>query len=122
MYQQNALRAYRNTISGALTDRDADAECFRKLIAVLEAVEHTSDVIERNKAISKNQRLWSLIQRANAVDTGMVETEERLLFARMADSAQKYGIRAMLDTSLSLQPLIEVARNILEGLLHQKNV
>ncbi|MCT6814510.1 flagellar biosynthesis regulator FlaF, partial [Bombella apis] len=86
------------------------------LIAMLESVAHETDVITRNQVIAKNQRLWSLIQRANAVEAGMVETEDRLLFARMADQAQKYGIRAMLDPTLSLAPLIETARNVLDGL------
>lgn len=116
MYQNNAMNAYRLAASASLSDREADAECFRRLIATLESVEHGGDVIRRNQAIAKHQRLWSLIQRANAVEAGMVETEDRLLFARMADQAQRYGIRAMLDSMLSLSPLIETARNVLEGL------
>ncbi|MCX5619958.1 MULTISPECIES: flagellar biosynthesis regulator FlaF [Bombella] len=116
MYQHNAMNAYRSAVSQSLSDREADAECFRRLIAALESVAYEGDVIKRNQAIAKNQRLWSLIQRANAVEAGMVETEDRLLFARMADQAQKYGIRAMLDPTLSLTPLIEAASNVLEGL------
>ncbi|MCQ0040900.1 MAG: flagellar biosynthesis regulator FlaF [Bombella sp.] len=116
MYQNNAMNAYRMAASSSLSDREADAECFRRLIAMLESVAHETDVITRNQVIAKNQRLWSLIQRANAVEAGMVETEDRLLFARMADQAQKYGIRAMLDPTLSLAPLMETARNVLDGL------
>lgn len=116
MYQNNAMNVYRLAASTSLTDREADAECFRRLIAVLESVVHGRDVVQRNQAIATHQRLWSLIQRANAVETGVVETEDRLLFARMADQAQRYGIRAMLDPDLSLVPLIETARNVLEGL------
>ncbi len=110
------MNAYRSAVSQSLSDREADAECFRRLIAVLESVAYEGDVVKRNQAIAKNQRLWSLIQRANAVEAGMVETEDRLLFARMADQAQRYGIRAMLDPTLSLAPLIEAASNVLEGL------
>ena len=116
MYQNNAMNAYRLADSSSLSDREADAECFRRLIATLESAAHETDVIQRNQALAKNQRLWSLIQRANAVEAGMVETEDRLLFARMADQAQRYGIRAILDPTLSLAPLIDTARNVLEGL------
>lgn len=122
MYQNNAMNAYRQAASTSLTDREADAECFRRLIAVLESVAHGGDVMQRNQAIATHQRLWSLIQRANAVEAGVVETEDRLLFARMADQAQRYGIRALLNPDLSLAPLIETARNVLAGLEQAEEV
>ncbi|MXV36024.1 MULTISPECIES: flagellar biosynthesis regulator FlaF [unclassified Saccharibacter] len=116
MYQNDGMRAYRNTVSAALSDREADAMCFRKLITELKLAEHTDDILVRNEAISKNQRLWSLIQKANAVDLSVVDNEDRLLFLRMADAAQKYGIKALLYPERPIGPLIEIAQNVLDGL------
>lgn len=116
MYQNSGMRAYQNTVSAALSDRDADATCFRKLIAELKLVEHSTDSAERNTALAKHQRLWSLIQKANAVDLGAAPNEDRLLFVRLADQAQKYGIRALLHSDWPITPLIEIAQDVLDGL------
>lgn len=111
-----ALRAYQAVAGAAITDREAEAKCFRILIGELKLVEHSHEQKERMHAISRSNRLWSLIQRANAVDTGKIPNEDRLLFVRMANTAQRYGIRAMLDHNVPLGPLLEWANNALEGL------
>lgn len=116
MYQNSGMKAYQKSVSASLSDRDADAACFRKLITELTLAEHTTDTLTRNNAIAKNQRLWSLIQKANAVDVGSVPNEDRLLFVRLADRAQKYGIRAMLDSDVPIAPLIDIAQDVLDGL------
>lgn len=114
------LNAYKQASMNSMTDREMDIIVFKKLIGYLEKAIETGSPVDRNDAIVKNNRLWSLIQKANAVDHGTIETEDRLLFARMADNAQRYGIRAILDHNLSLLPLIEVAHSILEGLTAKK--
>lgn len=117
MYQNHGMRAYQNTVSSALSDREADAACFRKLITALKLVEHSTDPAERNVTLAKHQRLWSLIQKANAVDLGVAPNEDRLLFVRLADQAQKYGIRALLHPDWPITPLIEIAQDVLDGLV-----
>lgn len=114
------LNAYKQASMNSMTDREMDIIVFKKLIGYLEKAIETGSPVDRNDAIVKNNRLWSLILKANAVDHGTIETEDRLLFARMADNAQRYGIRAILDHNLSLLPLIEVAHSILEGLTAKK--
>ncbi|MDF7673463.1 flagellar biosynthesis regulator FlaF [Acetobacteraceae bacterium ESL0709] len=116
MYQDRARKAYQHSLSSALSDREADAQCFRNLISELRSVEHSTEFNERREALSKHQRLWSLIQKANAYDTGLVPNEDRILFSRLADQAQKYGIRAILNSELSITPLIDMAQSVLEGL------
>lgn len=111
-----ALRAYRSVAGAALTGREAEAEVFRILIRELKSAEHSQDADVRRHAISRNNRLWGLIQKANAVDTGAVPTEDRLLFVRMANAAQRYGIRAILDPNVPIGPLLEWANDVLEGL------
>lgn len=116
MYSKAAIKAYQQVSNTSLSDRDADAETFRIIINELEKALATNDLQMRLNVLAKHQRLWSLIQAANAVKNPNISDEDRLLFARMADRAQKYGIRAILDSDVSLLPLIEVAKNVLEGL------
>lgn len=116
MYQDRARKAYQTSLSSVLSDREADAQCFRRLIADLKSVEHSTIFSERREALSKHQRLWSLIQKANSYDSGLIPNEDRLLFNRLADQAQKYGIRAILNSDLPITPLIEMAQNVLDGL------
>lgn len=111
-----AMKAYQSVAQFALSGRDADAACFRMLIEELEAADAGSDQDIRRAALSKNQRLWSMIMKANTLDTGVTSLEDRELFVTLADRSQRYGIRAILDPNLSLLPLIEIARNVLDGL------
>lgn len=111
-----ALRAYQNVAETSLTGREAEAVCFRMLIDELEAAGRSSDSDTRSQALEKHQRLWSMIMKANILDHGLTVEEDRKLFVRLADQAQKYGIRAILDADLSLTPLIEIAENVLAGL------
>ncbi|WP_077931954.1 flagellar biosynthesis regulator FlaF [Acetobacter persici] len=111
-----ALRAYKSVAGSALTGREADAEVFRILIRKLTSVEHSTDSQKRRHVLAMNNRLWNLIQKANADDNGTVPKEDRLLFIRMANEAQRYGIRAILDCDVPIGPLLECAKNVLEGL------
>ncbi|MCP1241704.1 hypothetical protein GOB86_05555 [Acetobacter lambici] len=111
-----AMRAYQNVAGYSLTDRQADATCFRLLIEELETASASSEHSVRLKALTKNQRLWSMIMKANSLDAGATNYEDRELFVRLASQAQRYGIRAILDNNLSLAPLIGIAETVLEGL------
>ncbi|CEF53328.1 flagellar biosynthesis regulator FlaF [Acetobacter ghanensis] len=111
-----AMRAYQNVAGFSLTDRQADATCFRLLIEELETAAASSEPSVRLSALTKNQRLWSMIMKANSLDAGATSYEDREVFVRLASQAQRYGIRAILDTNLSLAPLISIAETVLEGL------
>ncbi|GBQ18827.1 hypothetical protein AA12717_0048 [Gluconacetobacter sacchari DSM 12717] len=111
-----ALKAYQAVTETSLTGREAEAVCFRMLIEDLEAAARGGDPQARNRALDRHQRLWSMIMKANILDNGLASEEDRTLFVRLADQAQKYGIRAILHPDLSLAPLIEIAENVLAGL------
>lgn len=110
------MRAYQNVAGYSLTDRQADATCFRLLIDELETASASSEHAVRLRALTKNQRLWSMIMKANSLDSGTTNYEDRELIVRLASQAQRYGIRAILDNTLSLAPLIGIAETVLEGL------
>ncbi len=111
-----ALRAYQIVTETSLTGREAEAVCFRMLIDELEAASQSADSQVRNRALERHQRLWSMIMKANILDNGLTVEEDRRLFVRLADQAQKYGIKAILDPEMPLVPLIEIAENVLAGL------
>lgn len=111
-----ALRAYQTVTETSLTGREAEAVCFRMLIDELEAANQSADSQVRSRALDRHQRLWSMIMKANILDNGLTVEEDRRLFVRLADQAQKYGIQAILDPEMSLVPLIEIAENVLAGL------
>ncbi|MFT8775061.1 MAG: flagellar biosynthesis regulator FlaF [Gluconacetobacter liquefaciens] len=111
-----ALRAYQTVTETSLTGREAEAVCFRMLIDELEAANQSADSQVRSRALDRHQRLWSMIMKANILDNGLTVEEDRRLFVRLADQAQKYGVQAILDREMSLVPLIEIAENVLAGL------
>ncbi|GBQ96751.1 hypothetical protein AA0522_0850 [Gluconacetobacter liquefaciens NRIC 0522] len=111
-----ALRAYQTVTETSLTGREAEAVCFRMLIDELEAANQSADSQVRSRALDRHQRLWSMIMKANILDNGLTTEEDRRLFVRLADQAQKYGVQAILDPEMSLVPLIEIAENVLAGL------
>ncbi|WP_342627672.1 flagellar biosynthesis regulator FlaF [Nguyenibacter vanlangensis] len=111
-----AIKAYQSISGSSLSGREAEAACFRMLIDELETASLSSDVAVRRLALSRHQRFWSMIMQANALDNGLTPEEDRRLFVRLADQAQRYGIRAILYSDVSLAPLIEIAENVLAGL------
>lgn len=112
-----AMKAYQQVAVSSLTGRQADAACFIILIDKLKAAEESANVKQRMDALTDHQRLWSMIINANALDAGITDLEDRTLFVHLGNQAQGYAIRALLDHSLSLNPLIDIANNILDGLI-----
>ncbi|MFT8655645.1 MAG: flagellar biosynthesis regulator FlaF [Acetobacter papayae] len=112
-----AMRAYQAVSETAISGRDADAACFRLLVVELEKARDSTDPAIRNAVLDKHQKMWGLIMRANISETGAATPQEdRDLFIRLADQAQRCGIQILLDRSRSLDPLIEIAQNVLDGL------
>lgn len=112
-----AMRAYQAVSETAISGRDADAACFRLLLVELEKARDSTDPAVRSAALDKHQQMWGLIMKANISETGAATPlEDRELFIRLADQAQRYGIKLLVDPSLSFDPLIDIAQNVLEGL------
>lgn len=112
-----AMRAYQAVSETAISGREADAACFRLLLVELEKARDTTDPVIRSAVLNKHQKMWGLIMKANISETGAATPlEDRELFIRLADQAQRYGIKLLVDPSLSFDPLIDIAQNVLEGL------
>lgn len=112
-----AMRAYQTVSETALTGREADAACFRLLLIELEKARNTTDPAIRSAVLDIHQKMWGIIMKANISETGAATPlEDRELFIRLADQAQRYGVQLLLDSSLSFDPLIDIAQNVLDGL------
>ncbi|MFT8367822.1 MAG: flagellar biosynthesis regulator FlaF [Acetobacter papayae] len=111
------MRAYQAVSETAISGREADAACFRLLLVELEKARDTTDPVIRSAVLNKHQKMWGIIMKANISETGAATPlEDRELFIRLADQAQRYGIKLLVDPSLSFDPLIDIAQNVLEGL------
>lgn len=112
-----AMRAYQAVSQTAISGREADAACFRLLLVELEKARDSTDPVIRSAVLDKHQKMWGIIMKANISETGAATPlEDRELFIRLADQAQRYGIKLLVDPSLSFDPLIDIAQNVLEGL------
>ena len=112
-----AMRAYQAVSETAISGREADEACFRLLLVELEKARDTTDPVIRSAVLNKHQKMWGIIMEANISETGAATPlEDRELFIRLADQAQRYGIKLLVDPSLSFDPLIDIAQNVLEGL------
>lgn len=116
-----AMKAYQQVADSSMNGRQADAACFVILIDKLHAAAESKDPKQRMDALTDHQRLWSMIINANSLDSGFTDLEDRTLFVHLGNQAQGYAIRALLDKSLSLNPLIDIANNILDGLVADEN-
>ncbi|WP_025885198.1 flagellar biosynthesis regulator FlaF [Asaia prunellae] len=114
-----ALKAYQAVAETSLSGREAEAACFMMMIDELSLAERHKDQASRFKALDRHQKLWSMIMKANIVDGGQSAADDRELIVSLADKAQRYGIQAILESDLTLQPLIDIAQNVLDGLLAQ---
>ena len=111
------MRAYQAVSETAISGREADAACFRLLLVELEKARDTTDPVIRSAVLNKHQKMWGIIMKDNISETGAATPlEDRELFIRLADQAQRYGIKLLVDPSLSFDPLIDIAQNVLEGL------
>ncbi|GAB6853219.1 flagellar biosynthesis regulator FlaF [Asaia astilbis] len=114
-----ALKAYQAVSDTSLSGREAEAACFIMMIDELNSAESNGGEVLRLRALDRHQKLWSLIMKANILDGGKNGSDDRALIVNLADQAQRYGIRAILDPSLTLLPLVDICQDVLDGLLEE---
>lgn len=74
---------------------------------------------ERIEALGKTQQLWSLLVQDLGTEGNRLPEDLKKNLLALGFWAQAYATRAMLQ-DLPLQPLIDVHRNIIDGLRAQK--
>ncbi|NHN84243.1 flagellin assembly protein [Acetobacter musti] len=106
------LQRYNRSLVTSMTPRQVEAMAFSQSITMLESAKTQN---ERLHALSMNQKLWSAVLREVGVENnGMPEILRGDLF-KLSMWATRYCVRAMLH-NISLKPLIDINRDMLEGL------
>jgi len=95
-----------------------DSEIMAFTVANTYLVE-CSDQFSRTKALHKNQQLWSLLIKDVMLSGNRLSQPVKEQIIRLGMWAMSYSIRAM-GMDLPLTPLIEVNRNMIDGLRLQR--
>ncbi len=100
------------------TAQDNEILIFTNANALL-AQARTADKKTRISALFNNQRLWSAIVKDLALETNQLPAELKQNLTELGFWAMQYSTRAMAE-DLSLDPLINVNRDMIEGLQAQR--
>lgn len=106
---------YQRVSSKNACPRESEIAAFSLVNRLLTA---EGDSFSRIKALGKNHDLWSLLVKDLALVGNSLPAELKAQLTELGFWAMKYSIRAMSER-LSLEPLIEVNRNISDGLREQ---
>ena len=112
---RNGAAQYLRTSSAALSARDTECAAFRSITHELET---STSGAPRVRAVGRNHTLWSLLLKDLALaENGLPEGVKTGLI-NLGLWSMRYSTLALLK-DLSLQPLIDVNRNVLDGLVAQ---
>ncbi len=112
------LAQYETARRFAATAQDNEILIFTNANALL-ANAKTADQKTRISALFHNQRLWSAIVKDLALETNQLPAELKRNLTELGFWAMQYSTRAMAE-DLSLDPLINVNRDMIEGLQAQR--
>ena len=103
---------YRNNEASALASRDVEAAAFLFVNRALGQVDGPRSKVE---ALSKNQKLWSLLLKDLACSGNVLPDILKQDLVRLGTWSMAYSIRAM-PGELPLQPLIDINRDMIDAL------
>ncbi|MCA7120315.1 MAG: flagellar biosynthesis regulator FlaF [Acidibrevibacterium sp.] len=112
------LAQYETARRFTATPQDNEILIFSNANAML-ANAKTADAKTRISALFHNQRLWSAIVKDLALETNQLPAELKQNLTDLGIWAMQYSTRAMGE-DLSLDPLIAVNRDMIEGLQAQR--
>ncbi len=112
------LAQYETARRFTATPQDNEILIFSNANAML-ANAKTADAKTRISALFHNQRLWSAIVKDVALETNQLPAELKQNLTDLGIWAMQYSTRAMGE-DLSLDPLIAVNRDMIEGLQAQR--
>ncbi|NHO31684.1 flagellar biosynthesis regulator FlaF [Acetobacter fallax] len=106
------LQRYNQGAANLLSSRQIEAMAFSQAISLLE---RARDEKARLHALSMNQKLWSAVLREMDVQNNGIPDDLRKDLFKLSFWATRYCVRAMLE-KISLKPLIDINRDMLDGL------
>jgi flagellar biosynthesis activator protein FlaF len=110
------VRHYQNPIFDAASSRETEIVAFSLCNTGLESAVTPADRIH---ALYKNQQLWSAIVKDVALEANGLPGEIKKQIIDLGDWAMRYSTLAM-TSELSLAPLMQVNRDMIEGLRAQR--
>lgn len=117
------LAQYETARRFAATAQDNEILIFTNANALLTQAQtagiKTGDAKTRISALFNNQRLWSAIVKDLALETNQLPAELKRNLTELGVWAMQYSTRAMSE-DLPLDPLINVNRDMIEGLQAQR--
>jgi flagellar protein FlaF len=112
------LAHYETARRATATPQDNEILIFTNTNAEL-AKARGADAKTRIAALFLNQRVWSAIVKDLSLETNQLPDDLKRNLTELGFWAMRYSTRAMTE-GLSLDPLIEVNRNMIEGLAAQR--
>lgn len=112
---QSGAARYRQASRQALPARETEIAAFGAVNRMLEAARDEPD---RIRALGKNHDLWSLLVKDLALDGNGLPEPIKAQLLSLGIWSMRYSTMAILK-SLPIDPLLEVNRNIAEGLALQ---
>jgi len=113
---RQAAAQYQRTSAASLAGRPTECAAFNMVIRDLAAC---SPGPTRVAALGRNHTLWSVLVKDLSVADNALPEGLKANLMRLGFWSMRYSTLAMLR-DLSLQPLIDVNRDVLEGLLAQQ--
>jgi len=114
---RQAAAQYQRTSATSLAGRPTECAAFNMVIRDLS---ECTPGPTRLAALGRNHALWSLLVKDLSLGDNALPEGLKASLIRLGLWSMRYSTLAMLR-DLSLQPLIEVNRNLLEGLLAQQS-
>ena len=112
---QSGAARYREASRQALPARETEIAAFG---AVNRMMEHAGDEPERIRALGKNHDLWSILVKDLALEGNMLPEPVKAQLLSLGLWSMRYSTLAILH-KLPAEPLVEINRNIAEGLALQ---
>ena len=112
---QSGAARYRQASRQALPARETEIAAFG---AVNRMIEDAKDEADRIRALGKNHDLWSILVKDLALEGNKLPEPIKAQLIGLGLWSMRYSTLAMLK-KLSAEPLLEINRNIAEGLALQ---
>ncbi len=106
---------YRQASREAVSARDTEIAAFSAINRLLDSAE---DEPNRIRALGRNHELWSMLVKDLALDTNRLPDAIKGNLLSLGLWSMRYSTLAILQ-KLPVEPLVEVNRNIAEGLTLQ---
>ena len=112
---QHGAARYKQASQITLSARETELAAFASIIRGLEEADNGT---KRIRALGRNHDLWSTLVKDIALDGNLLSQEIKNNLITLGAWSMRYSTHAILQ-DLPIQPLIDVNRNVAEGIAQQ---